>query len=42
MLSVSNAKDGMVRSGDFVGDGYSDIVYVDTDGMLRLVAHTQS
>jgi len=41
LLSVSNAKDGMIRSGDFVGDGYADIVYVDNDGVLRLVVQTQ-
>ena len=41
LLSVSNAREGMIRSGDFVGDGYSDIVYVDNDDVLRLVTHTQ-
>lgn len=29
LLSVKDAQQNMVRAGDFIGDGYSDIVYVD-------------
>lgn len=29
LLSVSEAQKDMVRAGDFIGDGYADIVYVD-------------
>jgi len=29
LLSVKNAQQDMVRAGDFIGDGYSDIVYID-------------
>ncbi len=39
LLSVSEANNGMVRAGDFRGDGYADIVYVDERGLLRLVEH---
>ena len=30
LLSVENAEKDMVRAGDFTGDGYADVVYVDT------------
>jgi hypothetical protein len=31
LLSVKDAQEGMVRAGDFIGDGYSDIVYIDAE-----------
>lgn len=39
LLSVRNAESGMVRSGDFIGDGYADIIYVDSDGAIHQVTH---
>jgi|GEM_PF-1357237 len=39
LLSVRDAEKGMVRSGDFIGDGYADIVYVDSQGALHQVTH---
>ena len=35
LLSVRAAQQDMVRAGDFVGDGYADIVYVDQEGILH-------
>ena len=29
-LSLQNAREGTIRSGDFFQDGYMDVVYVDT------------
>jgi hypothetical protein len=31
LLSVRAAQQDMVRAGDFIGDGYADIVYVDEE-----------
>lgn len=39
LLSIQEAEDGMIRVGDFTGDGFADVVYVDTDGILHLVNH---
>lgn len=39
LLSVRNSQKSMIRSGDFTGDGYADIVYVDSKGILHLVSH---
>lgn len=39
LLSVENAASGMVRAGDFIGDGFADIVYVDSEWVLHLVTH---
>lgn len=39
LLSVSAAQADMVRAGDFIGDGYADVVYVDSDGALHQVTH---
>ncbi len=41
LLSVRDAQQDMVRAGDFIGDGYSDIVYVDADGILHQVTHSE-
>jgi len=30
-LSFENALEGTVRTGDFFGDGYADVIYVDKD-----------
>lgn len=38
-LSFDNARNGTIRTGDFFGDGYADVVYVDNGGALRLVSH---
>ena len=40
LLSVRAAQQDMVRAGDFIGDGYADIVYVDEEGILHQVVHT--
>lgn len=39
LLSVREAQQDMVRAGDFIGDGYADIVYVDDEGALHQVTH---
>lgn len=39
LLSVRGAQRDMVRAGDFTGDGFSDIVYVDQKGSLRRINH---
>lgn len=31
LLNIPNAESGMIRSGDFIGDGYSDVVFVDKE-----------
>jgi hypothetical protein len=40
LLSVPNVQDGMIRAGDFIGDGYVDIIFVDTEWILHLIDHT--
>lgn len=39
LISVRDSQKGMLRSGDFTGDGYTDIVYVDSAGALHQVLH---
>jgi hypothetical protein len=41
LLSVRDAQQDMVRAGDFIGDGYSDIVYIDEEGIIHLVTHSE-
>jgi hypothetical protein len=31
LLNIPNAEKGMIRAGDFIGDGYSDAVFVDKE-----------
>jgi hypothetical protein len=38
-LSFDNARDGSIRTGDFFGDGYTDVVYIDNGGILHIVSH---
>lgn len=38
-LSLENARDNTIRTGDFFADGYVDAVYVDDNGILRLISH---
>jgi hypothetical protein len=42
LLSIQDSEEGMIRVGDFTGDGFADIVYVDEDGILHLIAHDES
>lgn len=39
LLSVRGAQKGMIRSGDFRGDGYADVVFVDDAGQLHHIVH---
>jgi len=38
-LSLDNAREGTIRTGDFFGDGYADAVYIDNGGILHLISH---
>lgn len=39
-LSFENAKKNTIRMGDFFDDGYVDVAYIDSIGVLRVVSHT--
>lgn len=42
LLSVRGAQQSMIRSWDFVGDGYADIIYIDTSGELYQIVHDEN